>query len=223
MKVNIGPYTNWIGPYQIAKKILFWINDTEDERVHNFGTWLHDKKNGEPTILAKFCNWIDSKKKRRIKVKIDNYDIWNMCDTLAIIILPMLKKMQEDKHGTPLTEDEDVPEGLGLRSTETTPKENEWETDNNFEKRWVWILGEMIWAFEQLQSDYNWEEQYQTGVHDITFEPSKIGPDGKPKSYTMVRGPKDTYKCDYDGLNAHNTRIQRGTKLFGKYFQTLWT
>jgi len=25
MKVYIGPYVDWIGPYQIAEKILFWI------------------------------------------------------------------------------------------------------------------------------------------------------------------------------------------------------
>jgi len=24
MKVKIGPYTNYIGPFQIAEKILFW-------------------------------------------------------------------------------------------------------------------------------------------------------------------------------------------------------
>ena len=24
MKVKIGPYKNWFGPYQLAEKILFW-------------------------------------------------------------------------------------------------------------------------------------------------------------------------------------------------------
>ena len=30
MKVYIGPYTNWVGPYQIAEKILFWMDRYED-------------------------------------------------------------------------------------------------------------------------------------------------------------------------------------------------
>jgi hypothetical protein len=223
MKVNIGPYKNWVGPYQIAEKLLFWMDKDKDHRVHEFGTWLHDKKDGEPTILARLCTWIDSKKKRKVKVKIDNYDIWNMCDTVAIIVLPMLKKMQEDKHGTPFTDDEDVPEGLGLRSTEASPKENEYDTDDNFQKRWDWILGEMVWAFEQLQPDYDWEEQYRSGEMDIVWVPTKLDADGKPELYQMTDGPKNTYKCDYDGMKVHQDRIQRGTKLFGIYLQTLWT
>ena len=27
MKVYIGQYKNWIGPYQIADKIFFWVRD----------------------------------------------------------------------------------------------------------------------------------------------------------------------------------------------------
>ena len=34
MKIYIGPYVNWVGPYQIAAKILFLASD---ETKHNFG------------------------------------------------------------------------------------------------------------------------------------------------------------------------------------------
>ncbi len=48
MKVVIGPYTTWIGPYQIAEKLCFWAKPVPDEIgmkrkpdwVHDFGTWL---------------------------------------------------------------------------------------------------------------------------------------------------------------------------------------
>jgi hypothetical protein len=45
-------------------------------------------------------------------VKIDKWDTWSMDHTLAQIVLPMLKQLQATKHGSPLVEDEDVPEGL---------------------------------------------------------------------------------------------------------------
>ena len=36
MKVYIGPYRDWIGPYQIADKIPFLSEDTRDK----IGDWL---------------------------------------------------------------------------------------------------------------------------------------------------------------------------------------
>ena len=48
MKVHIGPYKNWIGPYQLADALCFWVKEVEDEYgikskpdwVHNFGEFL---------------------------------------------------------------------------------------------------------------------------------------------------------------------------------------
>jgi hypothetical protein len=48
MKVYIGPYKNWFGPYQLAEKLCFWAKPVTDKYgikskpdwVHNFG----DKK-----------------------------------------------------------------------------------------------------------------------------------------------------------------------------------
>ena len=39
MKVYIGPYKNWFGPYQLAEKVLFWL-DSQDERVHKLGEFF---------------------------------------------------------------------------------------------------------------------------------------------------------------------------------------
>jgi len=84
--------------------------------------------------------------------------VWSMDSTLAYIVLPMLKKLQEVKHGSPMTDDEDVPEQL--RSTAAPPTKSEWDTDDLFHDRWAYILGEMIWAFEQIHPE-NEEEQFK--------------------------------------------------------------
>jgi hypothetical protein len=156
-------------------------------------------------------------------VKIDNYDTWSMDSTLTPIILPMLKQLKETKHGAPFTEDEDVPERL--RSTTKAAiksKKESWDTDCNHFRRWDWILDEMIWAFEQLADD-DWEAQFHTGTSDIVWVPSKeLDAKGKPLTYEMKSGPKDTRKWDKKGYTKHSTRIDNGTRLFGKYFRALW-
>lgn len=233
MKVKIGPYTDWIGPYQIAEKLCFWAKPVKDEYgidrkpdwVHDFGTWLSGGEDGE-SLLLKVCQWIESKKKRKVKIHIDRWDTWSMDSTLSYIILPMLKQLQATKHGSPLVDDEDVPEGLGLRSTEAPPKENEWDTDDNLHKRWDWVMSELIWTFEQLHPDSDWESQYHSGESDLVWKPvDKEGnevPKEEAKLFQMERGPKDTHKFDSDGYMAHNKRIDNGLRLFGKYYRGLW-
>jgi hypothetical protein len=72
MKVVIGKYPTWIGPYQIAEKLCFWVKETPDEHgikskpswVHEFGTWLATNKDGSDSQLTKLCQWIESKRHR---------------------------------------------------------------------------------------------------------------------------------------------------------------
>jgi len=226
MKVNIGPYRNFVGPYQIAEMLCFWVKEEKDEIgypkkpdwVHDFGTWLSGGEEKD-SVLMKLCTWIESKRKRTIKVRIDNYDVWSMDHTLAYIILPMLKKLKDNKHGAGFVDDEDVPEDL--RSTNAPPKENEYDTDANHFKRWDWVLDEMIQAFK-CKVDDSWEDQYHSGVHDIVWEVSSTDENGKPKLYQMKDGPKNTYKCDYEALEKHGKRNQNGYRLFGKYYSNLW-
>jgi hypothetical protein len=42
-------------------------------------------------------------------VKVDYWDVWNMDHTLSPIILPMLKRLREVKHGSGFVDMEDVP------------------------------------------------------------------------------------------------------------------
>lgn len=215
MKVKIGPYKNWIGPYQIADALCFWVPEVADEHgfkskpdwVHDFGTWLSGGERGESWLL-KVCQWIESKRHRQVYVRIDKYDTWSMDHTLAYIVLPMLKQLQATKHGSPFVDDEDVPQPL--RSTAPGARdrcEESWDLDEHFHERWEYVLGEMIWAFEQ-QVDDNSESQFfdhGTKVPGETFEDSM-----------------NRLKVDEVGLKAYHKRKANGFRLFGKYYENLW-
>jgi hypothetical protein len=218
MKVYIGPHINFIGPYQIAEKILFWMDKDNDDRVHKFGTWLAGKDNHD-TLLTKVCSWIYKHRSRTINIRIDKYDTWNIDGTLSPIILPMLIQLKEAKHGAPFVDDKDVPKEL--RSTSAPKKEHEWDTDDNHFKRWDWVLDEMIWAFEQKTTD--WEQQFYSGEHDILWIPSdQLDEKGEPLTHAMEKGPKDTFNIDMDGMKKHQKRMKNGFALFGKYYEGLW-
>lgn len=219
MKVYIGPHTKWIGPYQIAQKILFWRDKYEDDSVHKLGEWLATNRKGENSWLANLCQWIYDRKNRRIYVKVDGYDTWNADHTLALIIVPVLKMMLEQKHGAPRVDDDDVPEELRSTSAPelTEDEKNCGGTDENWFKRWEYVLGEMIWAFEQ-HANPDWEDQYYSGETDIYFE--KI----EGTDYSEMRnGHNHTFKVDHEGKMKHRERMDNGRRLFAKYYESLWS
>ena len=112
-------------------------------------------------------DWFGYAPKQKIKIRIDRFDTWSMDSTLATIILPMLKQLKESKHGAPAVEFKDVPEELMPPDAEAVKKlymENG-ETDENFFKRWDYVLDEMIWAFEQKCRD-DWMEDYHYNKWD---------------------------------------------------------
>lgn len=172
------------------------------------------------------------KKEQTVRVKIDRYDSWSADSTLAYIILPVLKQLKKDKHGSPFVDLTDVPANLhppkGFK-----PGPN-YDTDKNFHKRWTWVLNEMIWAFTQINTD--WGDKYRKGKIDLRWvpidakgkvlgKPIKLEDKSKHKDvafWRMAKGPKDTYKVDRKGMKIHMDRIVRGTTFFGKYYQALW-
>jgi hypothetical protein len=240
MKVYIGKPKSWFGPYQLAELLMFWVPKQYDEygfehnsdKVHKFGEWLaHGSvlKDSEKTILWKderpntwlydFMLWIDKKKSKKEYIKIDKWDTWSMDRTLSPIILPMLKQLKAAKHGSPLVDDDDVPEEL--KSTSAPPTENKWDTDDNHHKRWDYVMDQMIFAFEHLVDD-SWEDKYSSGDFDTYSEACEFDVNGKPKMYQMKYGPNHTYKCDYDGLQEEWNKVDNGLRLFGKYYRNLW-
>ena len=248
MKVKIGPYKNWVGPYQIAEALCFWAKPVKDEWgieskpdwVHNFGEWLaHGSVAPEPTkenpvsrwgedrpitLLYKFLTWLHSKKVRRIEIRIDNYDTWSMDNTLAYIVLPMLEQLQKTKHGAPFVDDKDVPKELRSTSAPALSKKDKdcGATDDNHFKRWDWVLDEMIFAFKS-KIDEDWTQQFHSGTHDWYSEASTFDEaSGKPLLFELKRGPNDTAKIDMKGMKAYQKRISNGFRLFGKYYENLW-
>ena len=200
MKVYINKYrSHWISPYTVLEKVFFWREIDYDEPI--IEKWS-DRLNPVCLAIQKVLDFIHPKINY---VKIDHWDTWSMDYTLSHVVAPMLKQLQETKHGAPSVDDEDVPGEL--RSTSAPTKENEWDTDDNHFKRWDWVMAEMVWAFEQ-NLDNNSEEKFfdHSGVDDksgIADQISKI-------------------KIDHDGLRAHQDRKQNGFRLFGKYYQGLW-
>lgn len=220
MKVYISGYRDhWLSPYTILEKVFFWREIDYDEPV--IERWS-DRLNPLCVAVQKFLDFVHPKINY---VKIDRYDTWSMDHTLAHIILPMLKQLKEKQHGAGYVDDEDVPEGIGLRSTEALPKENEWDTDSNHFERWNWVMNEMIFAFE-CKIDDSWEDAFREGEIDMLWVPVDVHgnevPRGEHKYFRMKDGPKNTYKCDYDGMKVVQNRIDNGFRLFGRYYQNLW-
>lgn len=219
MKIYFSNYRyHWISPYTILEKIFFWREIDYDEPI--IEKWSN-RLLPLSTAWMKFMDFIHPHIRY---VKIDRWDSWNMDGTLSPIILPLLKQLQATKHGAPNVDDSDVPEEL--KSTSAPPKENEWDTDANHFKRWDWVMDELIWTFEQLQPDNDWEQQYCSGVADYEFVPvdeeGNEVPKGKNKFTEMRHGPNHTYEIDWENRNKHQERINNGLRLFGRYYQALW-
>lgn len=146
-------------------------------------------------------------KERKINVQIDPWDTWSADHTLALIIAPLLQKMKEDKQGAPHVDDADVPEHL--KRTAAPAKENDWDTDENWHLRWDYVMNEMLWAMQQIASNDSGEAQF---YDDSAVDESK-----------GIMQQINSIKIDYEGLKAHEARVQKGCELFGKYFQCLWS
>lgn len=117
--------------------------------------------------------------------------------------------------GAPCVDDEDVPEEL--RSTSCAPKENEWDTDDNWFKRWASALEEMIFAMQEI-SNYNENEPKMfKHVGDLEFgEIDERTGLGEIKSTGVELIPE----MEQPNKEYHQ-RIQKGCVLFGKYFSSL--
>jgi hypothetical protein len=152
MKVFIGPYKSWIGPYHVFGWTKKFLSEERYEKLVDF--------------VQPFFEWLDSKRQRIVKVHIDKYDTWSMDYTLALVVLPMLKQLKETKHGAPLVDDCDVPEELRRSSA---PPAEDYQTDSNWFLRWDYVMDEMIFAFEyitQKDDEFNSEidKRVNTGL-----------------------------------------------------------
>lgn len=157
MKINLGPYPT----QHIRSKLLdTYTKDYFASPKTKFEKFLDKTDDVLQTVLNATVNPIWGRRKRKLKVRIDDYDVWGAHHTLALVIHPVLVRLKEKKHGAPCTDDSDVPEHL--RSTAYPKKESEYDTDGGHFKRWDWIIDEMIWAFSQ-EIDEDADAQFYIG------------------------------------------------------------
>ena len=208
MKIYLSNYIDYIGPYQLAQKLLFWkdknssqVDDLghflkhgyvlseeekkeEDERnfssFFTFMDFLENENKKPSTKLNDFCEWFYTKLKRIEFVHIDKYDVWNMDQTLAKIIHPMLVRLKETKQGSPNIDLEDVPDYLKPSDSQYNYYE-EGKLDDYYHDRWDYVIDTMIYAFNAISEQLDEDDDY--------YEPETI---------------------------------KEGLRLFGKYYQNLW-
>ena len=212
MKIKISEYSNRlvcnIHTNHMNKKYegLLYENQTHEDYV------LEAIEDAIQSVYNVF-NWIwyDRRPAQRINVHIDRWDTWSMDHTLAHIVLPMLVQLKRTKHGAPNTDNADVPKELRMSKKQLTAYSKTGDTDDNFFKRWDWILDEMIWAFNQKCRD-DWEGDY--------YEYREMGPE-ESKDPNSLFGLKLVWE-DREGQKAHQERMTNGFKLFGKYYEHLW-
>lgn len=172
MKVKIGPYIPWIGPYQIANLLKKF--GVSEETCDNIGDYISFD------WIVKVCQWIHNKRQRTIKVVIHDYDVWNLDCTLALIILPALRKFKEDDCGRFFVQNDDVPDHM---KSDLEPCN---VSDELITMRYKYIINEIIYSFEQKNKD-------------------------------------DETKFDLEKWKTENARVANGFRLFGKYYEGLWT
>jgi hypothetical protein len=168
-----------------------------------------------------------SDKTRKVNIKIDRYDTYSMDHTLALIILPLLIQLKENKSGVPgsIVSDvggEDYSDQLCFDFYSETHQESFDIACNN----WDTILDKMIWSFQQIaledydklyhhgKPEYDWVKTDSTYYNPVTGKTEK--------TYQMVDKNPNEHWYDFIGHALHEDLIQEGLDLFGKYYRNLW-
>lgn len=231
MKVEIGPHRKHYTTFNLEDwwflmrydKYSFEMSDLGKDTFDFVVEWSLDKVQ---SILNNTINKLNSYRGRKERVRIDKYDAWNADHTLALIILPVLKQLRDTKDSYSLVDSTDVPKVLKATKTEIEEYNKNGAIDSKAPLRWDYILGEMIFAFESIVDD-SWEDKFYTGDIDFLSIPVDADnnevPEGEHEYYRMDFGPNHTSDFDAKGFDKYNKRINRGLKLFGKYYRSLWS
>lgn len=223
MRVKIGPYRSDLIPiYSLERKYealrspdTFYLPEENYTKFDKFVFGLLDKLDN----LVRPINRWSQHRKRKVKIHIDNYDVWSADHTLAMVIAPTLKQLRIQQHGYPHVDNEDVPDDLQLNENMTQDK-----IDDIHYLRWDYVLSEMIWTFEQYANG----DDYDQFHHNIDqLEPVFTPLEDKPKlstfSFNHQKDPtKPAYWVDEEGKKKHGERKKNGLRLFAKYYECLW-
>lgn len=212
MKVNIGPYKDYFGPYQLVKPLEVLFGE-------DFANKIAEKLPHVP------FEKLDKLRQRKIDVHIDDYDTWSVNHTLALIIVPLLKSMKGKKQGIPVEFVNDKDKEYGGCGY---PEQLELFDDldefykGESERQWNNTLDHMIWAFEQILDDQVLDERDD---FYIPMTPEEIA-EREARYEEADLSPfkfNDNMKLDIFAYQEYNDQIQEGLDLFAKHFRSLWT
>lgn len=164
--------------------------------------------------------------RRRIEVEIEKFDTWSLDHSLALIILPALIQLKQTNHGVPnefVTNNPDLDDQLSFDFIHD-------DKDEVFQKgvdKWQEVMDKMIWSFQQIAIDDDYDSKYHHGKMDIGWEKTKQQYPNPLTGqmeymYEMVDKNPDEHWYDHVGHTLHNERIQEGLNLFAKHFRDLW-
>lgn len=155
---------------------------------------------------------------RKNVVEVDGSDVWSADFTLAQIIAPTLKKLKEAKHGAPSVLDEDVPGELRC-SPEVDKDDPNWPwKDENYFKRWDYALSEMIYAMDEIANERTNEPEMFRKVGEMIY-----GEPDERVCIPMLSSGMEIIPEMREVNAAYHARIQNGCRLFGSYYQSLWS
>ena len=202
MKVYIGKYRNRLN----CKLHTRYMNMKYSFNWPANQTWFENLLEKIEDRIQDFYNifneaYFDKRASQCKYIKIDPWDSWSLDHTLADIILPCLMQLKKQHNGAPYVKLTDVPEHLWP----TGRQENDDVDDTHFQ-RWEWVLDEMIFAFASKTSD--WEEDY-------------YGPFIYDENGGIMNGEFEW--TDDEGRKAHQERMSNGFRLFGVYYENLWS
>lgn len=223
MKVDIGPYRGDIIPVRNWERSYEMFRSGSYSHEERYWTW-YDKLVYKVLdklfyVVLPINRWANQRK-RKIKVHIDNYDIWSADHTLALIIHPVLLKLRENKQGSPNVALEDVP--AELHPSEPAGPDNGY-TDSTVHERWAYVLDEMIWAFEQCIKDDRGDDQFYHNSDQLELITSPLENGLSSIDFNYQKDPgKPKYWVDKRAKKLHYERISNGLRLFAKYYFGLW-
>lgn len=230
MKVKIGKYPTWltcdIHTNHMRKKYGFdWPAKRKWTKTDIFLEKVEDAVQEVYHVINRI---FFRDQEQKVKVRIDHWDTYSMDYTLGFIVLPMLKQLKEQKQGAPHVDDPDVPVYLQSHRAEDKGDPDTGNVDSLWFRRWDYVLDEMIFAFETKVGIYtDWQDQFHTGEFDHYSVP--VDADGNEVDdqdavmYRFENGPNHTAEWDQEGHRQYQERITNGFRLFGKYYENLWS
>lgn len=222
MKVKMKKYSSPIRIDDWFDEVIYkkYKRYPPTQKMNKFETIIMKILDGGNWVLNKTINkWAMDSNDNRVKVHIDNWDIWNADLAIALIVHPLLLKLRESGHYAGFIHDDDVPEEL---------RNGDSNDGDMYFKKSDYILDKMIFAFEHLANP-EWEDEYIDIQGDMKF--IAIDLDNNEVDADEYDG-EIMYRVDMSDVSNHtdddtiakiNEEIREGLRLFGKYFRTLWT